>query len=399
MALAQVQNLAPDWTPDFQQMLSRMILGGYNPWQVKQGTWISIPISLTSPPFTKLAISLPELIRQTNAFSVKRRAGCEVKPISSKPKELYLAYKVTCHENYSDPKGHDVQVQFDLSQVEKTQDARQIDVRVSCSCPAFLYWGAQWNLHQRDGLHGQPRPLLQAPTERLDLRGNFVICKHVKTVFERILPAIQHNIQNIVRKRQVELNKKRLEEEIPTEKGIRLEERQEEMRKRKEIDQIVKTTDPDKQKEMIDDLLEEETEKLERGKGEQPPALPPLNKPTAPKPMEPKPKGPAPKPPQPPKQQVVKRDEKATNVTPPPAPAPKKQPDLNDLIKQEEKKLQQRKKPNLPRRWLERLQEKIPGEWWKKLLRKRTSLEMSMIEKYASEEGYEEFLKFLKSGE
>jgi hypothetical protein len=190
-----------------------------------------------------------------------------------------------------------------------------------------------------------------------------------------------------------------LEEEIPTEKGIRLEERQEEMRKRKEIDQIVKTTDPDKQKEMIDDLLEEETEKLERGKGEQPPALPPLNKPTAPKPMEPKPKGPAPKPPQPPKQQVVKRDEKATNVTPPPAPAPKKQPDLNDLIKQEEKKLQQRKKPNLPRRWLERLQEKIPGEWWKKLLRKRTSLEMSMIEKYASEEGYEEFLKFLKSGE
>lgn len=242
MALAQVQKLAPDWTPDFQQMLGRMILGGYNPSQVKRGTWISIPLSLTNPPFTKVAISLPELIRQTNAFSVKRRAGCEAKLISSKPKELYIAYKVTCHENYSDPKGHDVQVQFDLSQVEKTQDARQIDVRVSCSCPAFLYWGAQWNLHQRDGLHGEARPLLQAPTERLDLRGNFVICKHVKTVFERILPAIQHNIQNIVRKRQVEMNKKRLEEEIPTEKGKRLQDRQEEMRKRKEIDEIVKST-------------------------------------------------------------------------------------------------------------------------------------------------------------
>lgn len=397
MALAQVQKLAPDWTPDFQQMLGRMILGGYNPSQVKRGTWISIPLSLTNPPFTKVAISLPELIRQTNAFSVKRRAGCEAKLISSKPKELYIAYKVTCHENYSDPKGHDVQVQFDLSQVEKTQDARQIDVRVSCSCPAFLYWGAQWNLHQRDGLHGEARPLLQAPTERLDLRGNFVICKHVKTVFERILPAIQHNIQNIVRKRQVEMNKKRLEEEIPTEKGKRLQDRQEEMRKRKEIDEIVKSTDPEKQKEMIDDLLEEETDKLERGK--EPPALPPLNKPTAPKPMEPKKPVPAPHPPQPPKQQVVKRDEKATNVAPPPTPTPKKQPDLNDLIKQEEKKLQQRKKPSLPRRWLERLQEKIPGEWWKKLLRKRTSLERGMLEKYASEEGFEEFVKFLESGE
>ena len=53
--------------------------------------------------------------------------------------------------------------------------------------------------HQRDGLLGEPRPLLQAPTERLDLRSNYVICKHCKAVFERILPSVQHNINNITR--------------------------------------------------------------------------------------------------------------------------------------------------------------------------------------------------------
>ena len=138
--------------------------------------WVQVPVIVLHPPYTKVAISLPELVRQTNAFSVKRRAGCQPTLKRSRPKELYLEYNVVCHESYSDPRGHDVQVQFDLSQVEETQDAKRLDVRVSCSCPAFLYWGAQWNLHQRDGLHGQARPLLQAPTQRLDLRGNFVIC-------------------------------------------------------------------------------------------------------------------------------------------------------------------------------------------------------------------------------
>jgi hypothetical protein len=48
---------------------------------------------------------------------------------------------------------------------------------------------------------------LQAPTERLDLRSNYVICKHCKAVFERILPSVQHNIDNINRKKEVEKNK------------------------------------------------------------------------------------------------------------------------------------------------------------------------------------------------
>ena len=98
--------------------------------------WVQVPVIVLHPPYTKVAISLPELVRQTNAFSVKRRAGCQPTLKRSRPKELYLEYNVVCHESYSDPRGHDVQVQFDLSQVEETQDAKRLDVRVSCSCVA-----------------------------------------------------------------------------------------------------------------------------------------------------------------------------------------------------------------------------------------------------------------------
>ena len=165
--------------------------------------------------FQKTAVSLPELVQQTNAFSTKYREGCTPKLEKSNPKELSLQYRVTCHKADSDPKGHQVLVKFDVSKIAEKQNANDLDVQCSCSCPAFLYWGAQWNLHQRDGLLGEPRPLLQAPTERLDLRSNYVICKHCKAVFERILPSVQHNINNITREREVKKREEELKGQPP----------------------------------------------------------------------------------------------------------------------------------------------------------------------------------------
>jgi len=312
--------------------------------------WVQVPIVVLRPPYTKVAISLPELVRQTNAFSVKRRAGCNATLKRSRPKELYLEYNVVCHESYSDPRGHDVQVQFDLSQVEETQDAKRLDVRVSCSCPAFLYWGAQWNLHQRDGLHGQARPLLQAPTQRLDLRGNFVICKHVKAVFERILPSVQYNITKVVREREVKRTRERVEkEERPTDREKRLRREQMEMRMRKDINTILKTKDPEERERLVKELVDKEKKRLyrqvetERGKGPgKPPAGPPKPGPTSPR-----------QPPRPPeKKKVVKRDEPAVSPPKEPAtkPAPRQEPALEDLVREEERKLRARKPREKPRK-------------------------------------------------
>jgi hypothetical protein len=119
-----------------------------------------------------------------------------------------------------------------------------------------LYWGAQWNLHQRDGLLGEPRPELVAPTERLDLRKQFVICKHCKAVLERILPSVQHNIQNIIREKTVQKNKDKANQ--PSEKAEKLKKEQDAMKKRQEMKKLRETKNKDIQKKLLDALREEE---------------------------------------------------------------------------------------------------------------------------------------------
>src|SRR5271156_3568483 len=206
----------------------------------------------------KTAISLPEIVRQTNAFSKKYRGGCMPRLLDSNPKALFLHYNVKCNKEDSDPAGHDVRVQFDTTKVEESQKAKDLDIQVQCSCPAFLYWGAQWNLHQRDGLLGPARPELQAPKERLDLRGNYVICKHIHAVFERILPSVQHNIVNILRKREVEKNKDKMRQ-TPE----RLEKMQEQIRKKKQIEKIRKTKNEKIKEKLMEALRKEDEARLQ----------------------------------------------------------------------------------------------------------------------------------------
>ena len=273
----------------------------------------------------KTAISLPEIVRQTNQFSKKYRGGCSPRLLDSNPQALFLHYNVKCNKEDSDPAGHDVRVQFDVTKIEETQNAKDLDIQVQCSCPAFLYWGAQWNLHQRDGLLGPARPALQAPKERLDLRGNYVICKHIHAVFERILPSVQHNIVNILRKREVERKKDELNK-TPE----RLREEQEKMKERKQKTKVRETEDEATKKKLLDALREEEEARLlheEELEDQAPEAV------------------------------EVQRTEPATepHQAPAPAPAPEKpQPQMNefeaieDLTQNEEQKIEQLHKQHKP---------------------------------------------------
>jgi hypothetical protein len=228
------------------------------------GSFMTIPLSAAVDVVdgvgnraVKTAISLPDLVRQTNAFSKKYRGGCTPRLLDSNPQALFLHYNVKCQKEDSDPAGHDVRTQFDVTKVEESQKAKDLDIQVSCSCPAFLYWGAQWNLHQRDGLLGPARPALQAPTERLDLRGNYVICKHIHAVFERILPSVQHNVVNILRRREVE--RRRVEVEGKPEDLQRQKEREE---KRKGIEKLRKTKNRGIKEKLLDALKKEEEARI-----------------------------------------------------------------------------------------------------------------------------------------
>jgi hypothetical protein len=217
--------------------------------------WSSFKLSDYTTKKVKLAISLVDLVSQTNSFSVKNRPGCVPHLEASDPKDLFLRYNVKCNLETSDPNGHDVKVHFDVSKVTPDMRANDLDIKVNCSCPAFLYWGNQWNLHERDALEGEPRPKLQAPKERLDLRTNALICKHIKAVCERILPAVQHNIQNIVREKVVEEYKQTPTPKVPT----RLEREQDAMRQRQLLKKKRRTP---KEKEFLEEMQRKERDRL-----------------------------------------------------------------------------------------------------------------------------------------
>jgi len=295
------------------------------------GAFVTIPLSAAVDVVdgvgnraVKTAISLPDLVRQTNAFSKKYRGGCQPRLLDSNPRALFLHYNVKCNKEDSDPAGHDVRVQFDVSKVQESQKAKDLDVQVQCSCPAFLYWGAQWNLHQRDGLLGPARPALQAPKERLDLRGNYVICKHIHAVFERILPSVQHNIVNILRKREVE--RRKLELENNPEKLQKQKERDE---KKKKIEDVRKTKNKEIKQKLLDALKQEEEARMmhEKELEDQVPETVERTEPATAPHEAPKKPAPAPELPEQPEQELA---------------------DINELTDEEEKRIEELHKENKP---------------------------------------------------
>lgn len=176
--------------------------------------WTQIPLSKLAGLHYKIAISIKDLVNQSNDFSKKYVGGCTPTLIKSEPKKLFMQYRVVCKKADSDPRGHEVRIQFDISKVTTTSNINNLDVKCSCSCPAYLYWGAQWNSHQQDALEGPARPLLQAPTEQLDKRNGYMVCKHIHVVAKRIAPAISNVVNRIKERLILERLHQTQEEEI-----------------------------------------------------------------------------------------------------------------------------------------------------------------------------------------
>ena len=58
------------------------------------------------------------------------------------------------------------------------------DVKVSCDCPAFLYWGSDYDASVLGYLYGQSRAKGRAPDER-DPDTNNLVCKHAYAALQR----------------------------------------------------------------------------------------------------------------------------------------------------------------------------------------------------------------------
>jgi hypothetical protein len=57
-------------------------------------------------------------------------------------------------------------------------DPKKLHVRVSCTCPSWVYWGAQFNAVMGDYLYGKVEPKFAPPKVR-DPYHRFLVCKHV----------------------------------------------------------------------------------------------------------------------------------------------------------------------------------------------------------------------------
>lgn len=77
---------------------------------------------------------------------------------------------ITGSENYT--------TTFQFIPYRTVRDVSKLHVRVSCTCPSWLFYGAQYNAVMGDYIYGKIRPKFHPP-EKKDETGNFLVCKHV----------------------------------------------------------------------------------------------------------------------------------------------------------------------------------------------------------------------------
>lgn len=89
---------------------------------------------------------------------------------------------VKCDHEDSDPNGHRVRISLKNPNVvpEAVVDTAiyQEEVKVSCTCPAFLYYGARYNAQEQDYFDPHPTQRGKVVPPQPEKKRN-LICKHI----------------------------------------------------------------------------------------------------------------------------------------------------------------------------------------------------------------------------
>jgi len=135
-----------------------------------------------------------------------------------------------------------------------TKDPSKLHVRVSCSCPSWVFWGAQWNAWMGEYLYGKAYLKLLPPKVR-DPRSRFLVCKHVKACIPivsryKLQPITPEKKEKIKKKPKLVLDKKRKEK-------IRIPEELKKFEKQREVKDAINKWDewtPAVRREFIEGL-------------------------------------------------------------------------------------------------------------------------------------------------
>lgn len=107
---------------------------------------------------------------------------------NSKVGDRRFSFLVRSTETYSSPGGHIASVVYpkvlELKDVKPTDNPMNRNIRLHCSCPAFLFWGTEW-------LSGQNKynlePATHIPANIRDPQRNHWLCKHLVRVCNWLL--------------------------------------------------------------------------------------------------------------------------------------------------------------------------------------------------------------------
>lgn len=147
---------------------------------------------------THNATTLSELIHSSPSSSYSGKS-CRVtlksQYINKNARSWFVTYMVWGNQSYSDPRGHKVRIRFFP---EVHTDYHDLDVDVSCTCPAFLYYGAQYRVNQKDALEREQQGGKLQPADLGNYpHHNYVICKHIKAVSERVGGLLEKHLKSL----------------------------------------------------------------------------------------------------------------------------------------------------------------------------------------------------------
>lgn len=173
----------------------------------------------------KISYTLPALVRLTSPFSVSKSGGCTAEIFRRYTKTGLFTYKVKCGEPYS--KGPHI-VRIRLADDVATKYPKDRQVKVSCSCSFWVFWGPDEKAYEKGYLEGPRRTTVPSQGVRDPGKKNW-ICKHIyvasRLFYKEQLPAVEEMAPDRIRQKnapppppsQHEVEKPRPKNENPAE--------------------------------------------------------------------------------------------------------------------------------------------------------------------------------------
>ena len=128
----------------------------------------------------RIAKTIGEMEAGLYGPTIQRAKGCSLTTVRSSPRILRYIINVNCSGTE-----RTVKLKFIPKTKRKWFKATSADIRVSCSCPAWVWWGSEWHAKQKKFLDQKLRGNGSAPDIR-DPQRIRPVCKHVYAVFNKV---------------------------------------------------------------------------------------------------------------------------------------------------------------------------------------------------------------------